>query len=81
MRWKTLSKAKAVTGRFCQEIFGRAGSRIFLRNNCPVHDLKISDRLLRSKSSFKIRFLVLYAAYFVVRAKGTGWGGKTRMEK
>ena len=25
-------------------------------------------------------FLVLYAAYFVVREKGMGWGGKTLME-
>ena len=46
-----------------------------------MHDLKISDHLLRSKSFFKIRFLVLYAAYFVVRGKGKGSGGKTRMEE
>ena len=26
-------------------------------------------------------FLVLYAAYFVVREEGMGWGGKTRMEE
>ena len=26
-------------------------------------------------------FLVLYAAYFVVREEGMGWGGKTLMEE
>ena len=26
-------------------------------------------------------FLVLYAAYFVVRGEGMGWGGKTLMEE
>ena len=42
-----------LTGRIFQEIFRRAGSKIFLGNIYPVHDLKISDRLLRSKSFFK----------------------------
>ena len=30
---------------------------------------------------FKKIFLVLYAAYFVVREEGMGWGGKTLMEE
>ena len=30
---------------------------------------------------FKKIFLVLYAAYFVVREEGVGWGGKTLMEE
>ena len=41
-----------LTGSIFQEIFGRAGSKIFLGNICPVHDLKISDRLLRYNSVF-----------------------------
>ena len=52
------------------EIFGRAGSKIFLENTCLVHDLKISNRLLQSKLFLKTRFLVLYAAYFVVCEEG-----------
>ena len=28
-----------LTGRIFQEIFGRVGSKIFLGNICPVHDL------------------------------------------
>ena len=46
-----------------------------------VHNLKISDRLLRSKSFFKKIFLVLYAAYLVVREEGMGWDGKILMEE
>ena len=30
---------------------------------------------------FKIIFLVLYAAYFIVHGEGMGWGRKTRMEE
>ena len=71
-----------LTGRIFQEIFGRPGSKRFLGNICPVYDLNISDRLLRSKSFFKIIFLVLYAAaFFVVRGEGMGWGRMTGMEE
>ena len=40
---------------------GRSFRVDFFRNIWEVHDLKISDRLIGSKSCFKIRFLVLYA--------------------
>ena len=47
-----------------QELFGLEGSKQFLEKNRQVHNLKISDRLLRSKSLKNIYiFLVLYAAY------------------
>ena len=61
------------TRNFFQDFFGLEGSKRFLEKHHQVHNLKISDRLLRSKSR-KI-FLVLYAAYFVVREEGRGWGG------
>ena len=50
-------------GEFFQELFGLEGSKHFLEKFRQVHNLKISDRLLRSKSFFKKIFLVLYAAY------------------
>ena len=52
-----------LTRNFFQELFGLEGSKHFLEKNRQVHNLKISDRLLRSKSSFQKIFLVLYAAY------------------
>ena len=68
-----------------EEIFPRnvgvGGVKKFLGKFRQVHNLKISDRLLRSKSFFKKIFLVLYTAYFVVREEGMGWGGKTLMEE
>ena len=70
-----------LTRKFFQEILGLEGSQNFLGKFRQVHNLKISDRLLRSKSFFKKIFLVLYAAYFVVREEGMGWGGKTLMEE
>ena len=48
---------------FFQKIFVLEGSKIFLEKFRQVHNLKISNRLLRSKSFFKKIFLVLYAAY------------------
>ena len=48
---------------FFQELFGLEGSNNFLEKIRQVHDLKISDRLLRSEFFFKKIFLVLYAAY------------------
>ena len=48
---------------FFQELFGLEGSKHFLEKFRQVHNLKISNRLLRSKSFFKKIFLVLYAAY------------------
>ena len=38
---------------FFQELFGLEGSKIFLKNFRQVHNLKISNRLLRSKSFFQ----------------------------
>ena len=52
-----------LTGIVFQELFGLEGSKHFLEKFCQVHNLKISDRLLQSKSFFKKIFLVLYAAY------------------
>ena len=52
------------TRNFFQELFGLKGSKISLKiSSGQVHNLKISNRLLRSKSFFKKIFLVLYAAY------------------
>ena len=48
---------------FFQELFGLEGSKHFLENFRQVHNLKISNRLLRSKIFFKKIFLILYAAY------------------
>ena len=48
---------------FFQELFGLEGSKKNLQKFRQVHNLKISNRLLRSKSFFKKIFLVLYAAY------------------
>ena len=52
-----------LTRIFFQELFGLEGSSIFLEKNRQVHNLNISNRLLRSRSFFKKIFLVLYAAY------------------
>ena len=52
-----------LTRKRCQELFGLEGSNKFLEKNRQVHNLKISNRLLRSKSFFQKIFLVLYAAY------------------
>ena len=52
-----------LTRNFFQELFGLEGSKNFLEKIRQVHNLKISDRLLRSKNFFKKIFLVLYAAY------------------
>ena len=48
---------------FFQELFGLEGPKQFLEKSCQVHNLKISNRLVRSKSFFQKIFLVLYAAY------------------
>ena len=42
-----------LTRKFFQELFGLEGSKHFLEKNRQVHDLKISNRLLRSKSFFQ----------------------------
>ena len=52
-----------LTRNIFQELFGLEGSNNFLEKIRQVHNLKISNRLLRSKSFFKKIFLVLYAAY------------------
>ena len=41
------------TRKFFQEILGLEGSKKFLGKFRQVHNLKISDRLLRSKSFFQ----------------------------
>ena len=41
------------TRNFFQELFGLEGSKNFLEQFRLVHNLKISDRLLRPKSSFQ----------------------------
>ena len=46
-----------------QELFGLEGSKHFFEKFRQVHNLKNSNRLLRSKSFFQKIFLVLYAAY------------------
>ena len=48
---------------FFQELFGLEGSINFLEKFRQVHNLKISNRLLRSKNFNKKIFLVSYAAY------------------
>ena len=48
---------------FFQELFGLEGSNNFLEKFRQVHNMKISNRLLRSKSFFEKLFLVLYATY------------------
>ena len=42
-----------LTRIFFQELFGLEGSKHFLEKFRQVHNLKISDRLLRSKSFFQ----------------------------
>ena len=50
-----------------EEVFSRiiwvGGVKTLLETFCQVHNLKISNRLLRLKSFFEKIFLVLYAAY------------------
>ena len=48
---------------FFQELFGLEGSNNFLAKFRQVHNLKISNRLLRSKSFFQKNIPVLYAAF------------------
>ena len=42
-----------LTRIFFQELFGLEGSKKFLEKFCQVQSLKISNRLLRSKSFFQ----------------------------
>ena len=56
-----------LTRNFFQESFGLEGSKKLVKKNRQVHNLKISDRLLRSKSffqkqipGFKCRVCVLF---------------------
>ena len=42
-----------LTRELFQELFGLEGSKHFLEKFRQVHNLKISDRLLRSKSFFQ----------------------------
>ena len=52
-----------LTWIFFQELFGLEGSKHFLEKFRQVHNLKILNSLLRSKSFFRKILLVLYAAY------------------
>ena len=51
------------TRKCSQELFGLERSKHFLEKNRQVHNLKISNRLLRSKTFFQKQILVLYVAY------------------
>ena len=46
-----------LTRKFFQELFGLEGSKHFLERNRQVHNLKISNSLLRSKSFFQKNIL------------------------
>ena len=50
--------------------------KIFVQDLVPIRTALYDPRVF-----FKKIFLVLYAAYFVVRGEGMGWGGKTLMEE
>ena len=52
-----------LTMKYFQELFGLEGSKTFLEKIRQVHNLKISDRLLRSKSFCFFFIPVLQAAY------------------
>ena len=52
-----------LTRKYFQELFGLEGSKHLLEKFRQVHNLKISDRLLRCKRFFQKKILVLYAAY------------------
>ena len=71
-----LSIRPFLTGRILQGIVERVVWKIFLGNICPVHDLKISERLLRSKifSKSDSWFYVQRISLCVRR----GWGGVGR---
>ena len=61
---KYFMAVRPVFTRICfQELFGLEGSKHFLEKFRQVHNLKISNRLLRPKSFFEKIFLGLYAAY------------------
>ena len=49
-----------LTRIFFQELFGLEGSKNFLEKFRQVHNLKISDRLLRSKSFFQKTYSRFY---------------------
>ena len=48
------------TGIFFQELFGLEGSKKFFEKFRQVHNLKISNRLLRSKSFFSKKYSWFY---------------------
>ena len=48
------------TRMFFQELFGLEGSKKFLEKFRQVHNLKISNRLLRSKSFFSKKYSWFY---------------------
>ena len=54
-----------LTRNLFQELFGLEGSKHFLETFRQVHNLNISNRLLRSKSFFQksIPGFIVYAAY------------------
>ena len=59
---------------FFQEIFGLEGSKTFLEKNRQEHYLKISDRLLRSKSFFQGNISGFICSVFRSAQEGDGVG-------
>ena len=59
-----------LTRKFFQEILGLEGSQNFLGKFRQVHNLKISDRLLRSKSFFQENI-----PGFICSVFRSAWGG------
>ena len=59
-----------LTRSFFQEISGLEGSKQFLEKTRQVHNLMISDRLLRSKSSFQEN-----VPRFICSVFCSAWGG------
>ena len=51
-----------LTRKVFQELFGLEGSKYFLKKNRQVHNLKISNRLLRSKSHI---YIYIYIPGFI----------------
>ena len=62
--------------------FGVGGVKNFpWENSSGAHSEDLGTSLTIQEIYSRKIFLVLYAAYFVVREEGMGWGGKTLMEK
>ena len=63
-----------LTRKFFQEILGLEGSKNYLGKFRQVHNLNISDRLLRSKSFFQENIPGFICSVFCsMREEGMGW--------